>query len=119
MKIKTLDVDLTVCKLPSAVGAPTEKYCFLSVTDDEVSLVCPTELTPERTLARQDGWKAFRVVGQLDFSLVGVLANVSQALAAKGVPLFVVSTYDTDYVLVKSQDLSSAVAALVEKGWEA
>ena len=91
---------------------------FTGSTDVERSLVCPTTAVPDNTVSREDGWRAFRIVGQLDFSLVGVLSSVTSALAAEGIPVFAVSTFDTDYVLVRSRDLSDAADALRGSGFE-
>ena len=91
-------------------------FHFLSRTDRELTLVCPTADAPEACEAREDGWRCLRIKGAMDFSLVGILSRLSNALAAAGVPLFAVSTYDTDYLFVKAQDYDRAVAALTEAG---
>ena len=118
MKIDTLDGGFTVCKIkdPSCAlrcGTPF----FLSITDSEISLVCPTGSAPAETSSREDGWRCFRVAGKLDFSLTGILSKISGALAARGIPVFAVSTYDTDYVLVKEENLGAALAALADEGF--
>ena len=87
-------------------------------TDREISLVCETEDVPAGAVERVDGWKAFRVCGTLDFSLVGILSELSGILASNGIGLFAVSTYDTDYILVKEADLDRALAALAKAGDE-
>jgi len=74
--------------------------------------VCETERVPENTLTRDDGWRAFKVEGPLDFGIVGIMAKLSSALAAAQVPLFAISTFDTDYIFVKADNLKSAIAAL-------
>ena len=71
---------------------------------------------PEETLAREDGWSALRVCGILDFSLTGILSRVSSALSDARIGLFAVSTYNTDYILVKEADLERAVSALESSG---
>ena len=119
MKISILPHSFTVCKLNSLADIPLDSpFFFFARTDGELSLVCPTEDVPARTEAREDGWRAFRVEGPLDFSLVGILAQISAVLAEKGIALFAVSTYDTDTVLVRSGDLDAAVRALREAGWQ-
>ena len=55
-------------------------------------------------IQRDDGWKAFRIQGVLDFSLIGILAKIAAALADNGISIFAVSTYNTDYVLIKSKE---------------
>jgi len=89
---------------------------FLAVTSDEASLVCLAEDVPSTVSAIEGGWALLRVVGELDFGLVGVIADISELLADAGIPIFVVSTYLTDYVMVKANRLSGAVDALVTGG---
>lgn len=119
MTLERLPYDLTVCKVasPAVIDWNTDVY-FVGRTEDELSLVCRTEETPPETCAREDGWKAFRVRGTLDFSLTGVLSKLSGILAENGIGLFAVSTYNTDYILVKSGDFDRAMAALAEQGYE-
>jgi hypothetical protein len=68
-------------------------------------------------VAREDGWRAMRVVGTLDFSLTGILSGIATALADAKIGIFAVSTYDTDYILVKQENLDRAVEALKEAGY--
>ena len=75
------------------------------------------EDAPQQCVAREDGWLAFRVAGQMDFSLTGVLAGLSAVLAQAGISIFAVSTFDTDYVLVKQDRLAAALAALESAGY--
>ena len=118
MQIEVLPQALTVCKLKDIRSLDLARpFYFIGRTDEELSLVCETEHTPEDTLAREDGWRGFRIVGTLDFSLVGILAKLSGTLAEANIGLFAVSTYNTDYILVKSGDLDRAVDALARKGW--
>ena len=118
MKLKLLDPHFTVCQVPD-LGAVNwdAPFCFVSRTDEECSLVCPEEHVPECTLAREDGWRAMRIEGVLDFSLVGILAKIADTLAERNVPIFAISTYNTDYVLVKRERLSDAMGALESAGW--
>ncbi len=84
-------------------------------TEDELSLVCPWEAVPAGVRA-EGPWRALKVAGPLDFAAVGILAALTAALAREGVSLFALSTYDTDYLLVKEPDLETARAALVRDG---
>lgn len=119
MRLQAVSGGLTVCKLASVADAGLSRdFFFLGKTDEEISLVCRTEDAPENALAREDGWRAFRVEGTLDFSLVGILAKISGALAEAGVGLFAVSTYNTDYILVKEESFDRALAALAAAGYE-
>lgn len=118
MTLEVLQQEFTVCKVAEASAIPlTLPYCFVGKTDQELSLVCPTEHTPDTTIAREDGWRAFRVVGSMEFGLVGVLARLTGCLAAQGIPVFAVSTFDTDYMLVKAERLETALSALVADGY--
>jgi len=89
---------------------------FLAQTEDEVSLVCRSECIPAGASTVEDGWALFKVAGAMEFSLVGVIAQISRVLADAGIPVFVVSTFLTDYVLVKADRLADAIAALTEDG---
>ena len=117
MKLEVLPQLFSVCKLADYggidFGAP---FVFTGATDGEKSLVCPTALVPANTVARSDGWRAFRVAGMLDFSLVGILAALSKTLADAGVGIFAISTFDTDYILTKAEDFDWAAAALTSAG---
>jgi hypothetical protein len=117
MKLEILSQLFSVCKVSDYggvdFGAP---FVFTGATDGEKSLVCPTALVPASTVARSDGWRAFRVAGTLDFSLVGILVGLSKTLADAGVGIFAISTFDTDYILTKAEDFDRALAALRAAG---
>ena len=119
MRLKILTQDFSICRLSSPPrirdGA---QFVFVGVTDEEYSLVCPTNDVPEEVLAHDDGWRAFRIEGVLDFSLVGILACLSGILAARGIGIFAVSTFNTDYILTKEESFPAALAALSEAGYE-
>ncbi len=118
MTIRPLPHAFTICKLADPQTIPFDsEFCFVAKTDEELSLVCPTDRAPAGALAREDGFRAFRIEGVLDFSLVGILAAISGALADAGIGLFAVSTFNTDYVLVKEVDLARALAALQAVGY--
>ena len=117
LKLQILPQALTVCKVEKLDGFDMSGLYFIGNTDAELSLVCETDRTPARTLAREDGWRALRVVGQLDFSLTGILSKIAAALAEAGIPIFALSTYDTDYILVKEECLDRAVEALRGAGY--
>ncbi len=95
----------------------TQPFCFAAKTDREFSLVCLTEYVPEETLEREDGWRAFRVAGTLEFSLIGILSRISDVLAEAGVGIFAMSTYQTDYILIKENQLEKGLDALRKAGY--
>ena len=118
MRLSVLRGTYTVCKIRDARQVDwSGGLTFLGRTPEELSLVCETARVPAGTLVREDGWRALRVDGTLAFSLVGVLAGITAALAAAGVSVFCVSTFDTDYVLVKETSLKTAVTALQNAGY--
>ena len=119
MNIKVLDCELSVCKINTAAEIPfQDEYVFVGKTDEELSLVCSTACVPKNCIAREDGWRGFRVEGKLDFSLIGILSKITGILAENQISVFVVSTFDTDYVLVKSEQLELAVQLLEKNGYQ-
>lgn len=118
MELEKIPYPLTVCKVQTVTEVDlTKEFFFVGKTDEEVSLVCVTEEAPEGAIAREDGWRGFRIRGMMDFSMIGILARVSAVLAEKGIGIFVVSTFNTDYVLVKETKFERALAALEEDGY--
>ena len=118
MELKRLDYNLTVCKVTGLHPSDLEgEIYFIGKTDEEVSLVCITENTPADALEREDGWKAFRIQGVLDFSLVGILAPIAELLADNKIGIFAVSTYNTDYILVKNENFDKAMSVLSDAGY--
>ena len=118
MKLEKTEHSLTVCKVRSLSEFDmTSGFFFIGKTDAELSLVCRTEDTPAGTVAREDGWKAFRIQGTLDFSLTGVLSALSGILAVHKIGIFAVSTYNTDYILVKEENFDRALRILASEGY--
>ena len=118
MELRRLPYELTVCKVESLDGFDWNRdVYFIGRTNEETSLVCKTEDTPAETLEREDGWKGFRVQGTLDFSLIGILSGISSVLAEAGIGIFAISTYDTDYILVKAENFAKAADALAGSGY--
>ena len=119
MVLQKLEHDLTVCKVASVRDIEfNSEFFFVGKTDEELSLVCLTKDVPADTLERDDGWKAFRIQGTLDFSLIGILSKISSILAENKIGIFAVSTYNTDYVLVKEENFTKALEVLAEAGYE-
>ena len=119
MKLKKMEFDLTVCKVSDTTAIDLAlPFYFIGRTDEEVSLVCRTEDTPASTVERDDGWRGFRIEGVLDFSLIGILSKISSILAENEIGIFAVSTYNTDYILVKAESFDKALKALAAAGYE-
>mgnify|MGYP000223105077 CR=1 FL=1 len=119
MEIKRIHQDFTVCQVKdySLVNLDSE-YSFIGKTDEEKSLVCITSEVPENIIQRDDGWKAFCIQGFLDFSLIGILAKIATILADNGISIFAVSTYNTDYVLIKKENYQKALEVLQTTGYK-
>ena len=118
MKIEVIEESFSVCKVTDYQEVNlSDKYCFIGKTDEECSLVCMTDKVPRHTIEREDGWKAFRIGGVLDFSLIGILSRIATLLAKHEISIFAVSTYNTDYVLVKAEKFEEALALLSENGY--
>ena len=109
MELKTIDHKLTVCKVTdvSHINMDADFY-FIGKTED----------TPQNTIERDDGWGGFRVQGILDFSLVGILSKLSGILAENQIGIFAVSTYNTDYILVKEDNFERALEILASNGYK-
>ena len=113
--LETLRPRFSVCKVKDYSGVDlTKPFCFTGTTDEENSLVCPEALVPGNTIERDDGWKGFRIIGQLDFSLIGILARISKILAEGGIGIFAISTYNTDYILTKEENFEKAIEGFKE-----
>jgi hypothetical protein len=95
-----------------------DAFYFIGRTDEEISLVCRTEHVPAGVKDREDGWRCFRIQGVLDFSLVGILADLSRILAENMIGIFAVSTFNTDYILVKEENFEKALYVLGSEGYK-
>jgi hypothetical protein len=111
--------DFAICRLPHDAPLPVWTFggAFFSITRtaDELSVVCRQEAVPAGVRCERD-WRCLRVAGTLDLSLVGVLASLVAPLADAGISVFAVSTFDTDYLLVKELDAKRAAEVLRSKG---
>lgn len=112
-----------VCRMDASTQAaniwlPMEGFWSLTRTDDEVSLIMAEGNAVPVGAAIEGDWRLMRVAGTLEFSLVGILAELSGLLADARVSIFALSTYDTDYVLLKSNQLSIALKTLTDAGYE-
>ena len=118
MELKKLEYDLSVCKVEAITDINMEAdFFFIGKTDEEISLVCKTEDTPKNTTERDDGWRGFRIQGVLDFSLIGILSKLSGILSENHIGIFAVSTFNTDYILVKAENFERALKVLSAEGY--
>ena len=118
MELKRIMDKLSVCKVTDISDIDlTSNFYFIGKTDEELSLVCKTKDVPLKTVERNDGWRGFRIQGVLDFSLIGILSNLSGILAENNIGIFAVSTYNTDYILVKEENYERALDALASAGY--
>ncbi|GAB4265619.1 MAG: ACT domain-containing protein [Candidatus Promineifilaceae bacterium] len=110
---------VAVCRLATGENVPdwgmNGRFWCVTRTADELSVVCAEVFVPEGVRVER-GWRVLQVVGPLDFSLTGVLASLARPLADAGVPIFALSTFDTDYVLVKQEKVETAVSVLRQSG---
>lgn len=114
---------LAVCRLPADAplpALPADGLWSVTRTSEELSVVLPEAALPQESdgWKVEAGWRILRVEGTLDFSLTGILASIAEPLAESGVSLFALSTYDTDYVLIRAADLEWAKSALAASGHE-
>lgn len=117
MEIKIIPGVFVVSQVNDITEVPLQdEFCFLSKTDEEISVVC-LEGRLSHTLASEGGWRMLRIQGVLDFSLVGILSKIAKILADASISIFTVSTYNTDYVLVKEEKLNLAIKVLSGEGY--
>ena len=106
---------MAICRLHRHAPVPdwgmVGDFWSVTRTADELSVVCAERSVPDGVVAEL-GWRALKIEGPLDFGMVGVLAGLTAVLAEAGISIFAVSTYDTDYILVKSGDVAEAVRVL-------
>ena len=121
LTMKLLPERYGVCRLNAGCMIPqwalSGDFFSITCTSDELSVVCLENGIPEEIMAEKD-WRILKVIGPLDFSLTGILAAISSILAASQISLFALSTYDTDYILVKEIDIDRAIDALRRAKYE-
>ena len=120
-KLAVLSPEFTIHRMHASHQIPAsllaEEFCWIGRTDEELSIVCNASIEIASDI-RDDGWSCIKVLGPLDFSEVGILANISTVLAKASISIFALSTYDTDYILVKSEQVKKASSALTSSGYE-
>jgi len=122
MQLKMLDSTFSVVKLPSNEDIPlwalNSNIFTISRTDEELSIVCPSECLPTNEVFKdiENDWKCIKVEGVLDFSLTGILSSLANPLAENKISIFAISTFNTDYLLVKSHAIEKAKVILEREG---
>ncbi|MGD9412929.1 MAG: ACT domain-containing protein [Desulfobacterales bacterium] len=119
LSLKILPDRMAVCRFDPTAALPDwiAEVGFYSITrtQDELTIVCP-ETYPAPGIRSEAGWRCFQVQGMLDFSEIGIIFSLTRPLAESGVSVFVISTFDTDYFMVKDNDLEKAIDALTAEG---
>ena len=118
--ITILDKEYSVHRLKPEAEIPRNiidtRFYSISKTDEELSIVCESDITISSNKV-DAGWSCLKVLGPLDISLTGVLAGISTVLAEANISIFAISTYDTDYILVKTKDLTKGIKVLETAGY--
>ncbi len=115
LTMKLLNEKFGVCRLNKNELIPewvkNSNFYSITKTSDELSIVCSQDSIPSNIKCEKD-WRTLKVEGPLDFSLIGIISSISTILALKRISIFAVSTYDTDYILVKNKDIDNVILAL-------
>ena len=118
VELQKIENEFTICKLGSVDGVDfAREFVFLSKTDDEISLVCESAYVPPDVVASESGWRGLKISGVLDFGMVGVIAKITTVLAEAGISVFVVSTYNTDYIFVKTENFEKTTQVLLSNSY--
>ena len=122
LTLELLKENYSVCRLDANAPVPTwaQKGNFYSITKtkDELSIVCETQYVLENVKVVEPDWRIFKILGPLDFSLIGILSKISLLMAECKISIFALSTYDTDYIMVKEEKVEEAIKALKRAGYE-
>ncbi len=121
MQLKVLDNKLKVVKMKTDNTVPeivfNKKFYSITKTDEELSIVVDEDVNIQGEIVEYN-WRAIKIVGMLDFSLIGILSKISTILAKDKISIFAISTYNTDYILVKEEKLQNAIDALKKNEYE-
>lgn len=120
LKLEVLDGEFTIHRFPVKTKVPNDVYdsefFTISKTSDELSIVCNSTINI-LSEKREAGWSCFKVLGPLDFSLTGILAQITTCLAESSISIFAISTFDTDYILVNTVKIEQAKISLIASGY--
>ncbi len=121
LNMKLLKEKYGVCRLDKKEHIPNwgvdGEFYSITKTEDELSIVCLEDNIPGKIQCEKE-WRVLKIEGPLDFSLVGILAAISNLMAKNSISIFAISTYDTDYILVKEKDIDKAIMVLVNDRYE-
>ena len=121
LTLELLKGNYGVCRLSPQEGIPTwsqqGEFYSITQTSEELSVVCLEDFVPEEVEIVEKAWRILKIVGPLDFSLIGILAKISELMADYQISVFAISTYNTDYTLVKQDKVDQAIKALKESGY--
>ena len=118
MTLEVLKQRFAVCKVTDLSQVKfNDEFLFIGKTDEEISVVCEETSTPKNAEVCENGWCGFRIEGILDFSLTGILSKISAVLVEEEIGIFAISTYNTDYILVKEENLKRATLSLESRGY--
>lgn len=119
LTLTPLNQSFAVCKVSDYSQVNWDSpYIYIGKTDQENSLVCLSQDIPANATAIDDNWSAFRIQGVLEFSLIGILSQLSTILAENKIGIFAISTYNTDYILTKTKDFDKAMTLLAQAGYQ-
>ena len=115
LTLKLLKDTYGVCRLEKGSSIPSwafdGEFYSITKTDDELSIVCLQKNIPDN-IKCEHNWRILKIQGPLDFSLIGILSKISSIMAENKISIFAVSTYDTDYILVKEEKIDLAISIL-------
>lgn len=121
MKIIVLPEVFAICRLnqeqPIPAWAFNNSFYSITKTKDELSIICWQNSVPDE-VAKNGNWRCLKIAGPLDFSAVGILNSLTQPLAKKGIGILAISTYETDYIFVREEQLPETLKILINKGHE-
>jgi len=118
MELQKVKGDFSICKVATIKQIDFSKeLLFVAQTPDEISVVCESAYLPQECIEVENGWNVLKVSGMLDFGLIGIIAKISNILADAKISIFVVSTYNTDYILLKTESFEKGLQVLRQEGY--
>ena len=119
LQLSLLDEMYGICVFPNNAPIPewvvTASLCSITRTKKELTIVCPQNIIPDE-IEHDRNWRCFRIDGSFDLNQIGIISSLAVFLAQAGISMLVVSSYDTDYILVKEEKVEQAIAVLSDNG---